>query len=146
MTGLLCFACAVAFNPLGLTAMLPTQITFTHRNTLTESRMRRYGKISNPVQHRQHLHHRLASLPACPAPAAVSLYGQPHTQGLTSAVLGVQPCPECGPGLDATVFCSTLCCRQQNPSRALLLLIITPCRHAMFWVSLAQYFMLLWID
>lgn len=74
MTGLLCLAQPVVYNPLGLTVVLPTHITLTHQNMPTESHIRHYGKISNAVQHRQHLHNQLDSLPACPACAALQQY------------------------------------------------------------------------
>lgn len=63
MTGRLCLAWAVAFNPLGLTTTLPTRVTFTHQNVPAESHIRHYGKIPNLVQHGQHLHNQLDSLP-----------------------------------------------------------------------------------
>lgn len=147
MTCRLCLAWAVAFNPLGLTTTLPTHVTFTHQNVPAESHIRHYSKIPNPVQHGQHLHNQLDSLPiAQPVqPSSSPIAWATLHSGVNFSCTGsiAVPWMWTWPGYRSLL---QLCCRQQNPSRALLLLIITPGGCALFWQGLARYFVLLWID
>lgn len=112
--------------------MLPTLITSTPQ-TVPKGH---YGKISNLVHHGQHA---LIGLTACSpslcSHTAVSLPGQHHAQGLTSAVLAAKQHP----------------IREQawmdsSASSARLFLIRTPGRCAVFWQSLALCFTLLQMD
>lgn len=99
------------------TVMLPTPVTCSPQIVPKGH----YGKISNLVHHRQHLHNQLDSLPACPACAStlqcccpdnitlrcyIQLYGQ------QSSIPNVEV--------------------QHNPSRTWLFLVIMPGRCAVF--------------